>query len=235
MIQSQIIKTGVILFTFIFAFSSQAANKALVYQGPGACEEDCSKAAFDMAKLAGLDPVYIGPEVPNEDTFKDVVIWLQPGGYASTAMNAMAPELKTALKNFIQNGGGYVGFCAGAFVATSLVGSTKTKGLGIFPGITRLHGTGLRMETIKWEGHERYLYWEGGPYLDKLSDQAEVIANYDDQKIAAARTTFGKGKVFITGLHPEAPEWWRTSEDLDDIDGNDFDLAVEMIHWASGN
>ena len=228
---------SLILSAFISSFfiplsAAQAAPKALVYKGPGACEEGCSEAAFEVAKLAGLDPVYVGPDAPDANTFKDAVVWLQPGGHASEMLEAMAPDLQEALRNFLQNGGGYVGFCAGAFVTTQKIGDTRNEGLNIFPGKTTLYGSGVDLKKINWQGHERYLYWEGGPFLSELPPSVETIATYESGEVAAARTAYGKGRVFITGLHPEASQKWRDASEIVDPDGTDFDLAVDMIHWA---
>jgi hypothetical protein len=213
--------------------SAMAAQKALIYKGVGSCDENCSEAFWNIARDAGFDPVYVGPEEPKADTFANAAVWIQPGGYAGQAMNAMSPKLKTALKTFIQNGGGYVGYCAGAFVATSKVGTTSVNGLNIFPGGTKLYGKGVDLKKVSWNGSERYLYWEGGPYLRNLPSTVEKIASYSNGAVAAARTAFGKGRVFITGLHPEAPRSWKTAGGLNDIDGDDFDLVAQMIHWVT--
>jgi glutamine amidotransferase PdxT len=210
-----------------------AAPQALIYKGPGACTEDCAEAFVDIAKQAGFDPVFVGPGKPAANLFDGAGIWIQPGGYAGTAMNSMSSELKTKIKAFVQNGGGYVGFCAGAFVATQKVGTTSVNGLNIFPGGTKLYGKGIDLKTVTWNGSKRVLYWEGGPYLRNLPSTVEVIGKYSNGAVAAARTSYGKGRVFITGLHPEAPAWWAASESLADPDGLDHDLVVDMIHWAS--
>jgi len=220
------------------AFSASAAPKALIYKGAGSCTEDCSEAFWNIAKDAGFDPVYVGPGDPAPDTFTEAAVWIQPGGYAGQAMNAMSANLKNAIRDFVKNGGGYVGTCAGAFVATAKVGTTRTKGLGIFPGGTKLYGKGIDQKQITWNGSVRSIYWEGGPYLRNLpttGDQAvETIATYSSGAVAAARTTYGKGRVFITGVHPEAPKWWKDSAHITDPDGDDFDLMAGMLHWAAG-
>jgi glutamine amidotransferase-like uncharacterized protein len=217
----------------IFAHSAMAAQKALIYKGTGSCSEDCSEAFWNLAKDAGFDPVYVGPEAPKADTFTDAAVWIQPGGYASTAMKAMSTQLKTAIKTFVQNGGGYVGYCAGAFVATAKVGTTSTSGLGIFPGNTQLYGSGIDLKKVTWNGSTRYLYWEGGPFLKNLPNTVEKIATYSNGAVGTARTAYGKGRVFITGLHPESPKWWKDDARMNDIDGDDFDLVAEMLHWVT--
>ena len=80
----------------------------------------------------------------------------------------------------------------------------------------------------------RSVYWEGGPYFI-LAPQygVEVIAQYPDQTPAAVRTSFGHGRVFVSGPHPEAPQKWRDYFNLEDPDGLDADLAQDMVEWAA--
>ncbi len=228
-----------ILSLMFFNSSALAAKRALVYKGAGACDDGCYEAAYQMAIRAGLDPSYVSPteikkKTPGEDLFKDVVLWLQPGGHSAQVVDAMTPALKTALDQFVKNGGAYVGFCAGAFASTALVGTTGKIGFGFMPGSTKLYPTKgtARIFPVMWNGKTRNLYWEGGPYLSIPEGAAEIIATYPNGAVAAARSTYGKGRVFVTGLHPEAPQFWRDYYQLNDADGTDEDLAVEMIQWA---
>lgn len=223
----------VMLITSVLTTAAIAAPKALIYKGPGACSDGCAEAFVDIAKQAGFDPEFVGPGAPKAGLFDQVGIWIQPGGYAGTAMQNMNADLKTQLKEFIAGGGGYVGFCAGAFVATKKVGTTSINGLNIFPGGTKLYGKGIDLKEVNWAGSKRTLYWEGGPYLRNLPDSVEIIARYSNGAVATARAPYGKGRVFITGLHPEAPDWWSTAEQMVDPDGQDHDLVINMIHWAS--
>jgi glutamine amidotransferase-like uncharacterized protein len=224
---------SIVLMVIAFQTQASAAQKALIYKGEGSCSDSCSEAFWQIAIDAGFDPVYVGPGVPAADTFENAAVWIQPGGYASTAMRTMSSQLKTAIRNFIQNGGGYVGYCAGAFTATAKVGTTSNSGLGIFPGRTKLYGSGVDLKTVTWNGSERKIYWEGGPFLRNLPSSVEVIGRYSNGAIATARTTFGSGRVFITGLHPEAPRAWKDDAGHDDTDGDDFDLVIEMLKWVT--
>ncbi len=218
---------------------NKAKNIALVYDGPGACPEDCALAAADTARQAGFIAKIVGPnELTSASTsaqitalFQDVAIWVQPGGHSAQAYQAITPTLRNALISFINDGGGYVGFCAGAFITTKEIGTTGIQGFGIFPGNTAPLGTGSNMEKVSWENKTRDIYFEGGPYIYNIDSSVEVMAVYDDGKtIAAARTTYGKGRVYIAGPHPEAPNWWSSSRDPD---GSDRDLAVGMMKWSA--
>ena len=223
----------VVTFVLLFSSSALAGPRALVYNGEGACHEDCAKAAFDSATAAGFDAAYVGDQDSDPKIFDGAVVWMQPGGYASRAMNSMSEQLKTNLKNFIQNGGGYVGFCAGAFVTTAQVGTTRVKGLGIVPGNTKLYGSGVNIYKTNWMGSERYLYWEGGPYFRNMPSSVEQTGSYPNGTNAAIRTTFGKGRIWITGLHPEAPQWWKDDSKQADPDGDDRDIVASMLHWVT--
>ena len=230
---------GLALFT-----DAQAAKRALVYNGPGACSDGCYQAAFQVALEAGLDPVYVNEKALNSQSkpadvqalFQDAAVWIQPGGKSKTVMTSMTKALKSAIDSFVKLGGGYVGFCAGAFSSTKYVGTTSTLGFNFMPGKTILypynHQAGII--PLNWQGKTRQIYWEGGPYISSIpAGKAETIATYPNGTVAAARSTYGKGKVFVTGAHPEAPQDWRDYYKLTDTDGLDHDLAVDMINWVT--
>jgi hypothetical protein len=230
------------------AIHGEGKPMALVYDGIGACVEDCALSAANSARAAGLQVKIVGPKVLTEAStptqiqmlFRGVKVWIQPGGYSKQAYEAMTPTLRKAIVDFVREGGGYVGFCAGAFMTSDQIGTTGTPGLGIFPGKTAPYEVPtirpdlvFSLEKVLWFGAQRTLYFEGGPFLYDLDSRVEVVATYQDSKVAAARTTFGKGRVFISGPHPEAPLWWSNVDGIRDPDGSDQSLAVHMIDWAA--
>lgn len=242
--------------------SSRRAAVALIYNGPGSCEDetledpkpeirDCSAAAATVARKAGLIPKFVGPDaVDGQSTpeqinalFESGRVWIQPGGNSGEAFDSMSDELLRGLTTFVRSGGGYVGFCAGAFMATELIGKKGNPGLGIFPGRSVLYPHGAErpdldyiLEPILWKGVKRKVFLEGGPYLIlPESSKVEVIATYGSGAVATARTKYGKGRVYITGLHPEAPLRWTQEDGLVDPDGIEQDLAAEMVRWAASS
>lgn len=207
---------------------------ALVYRGTGACTEGCATSAAEMATLEGFRVKYVTEKVALT-AFKGASLWIQPGGESLEAAAAMSPELKAAIREFVKNGGGYVGFCAGGLLSTSLIGESKVEGLGIMPGISRHYkGTGADAEmlSVDWGGKSYELYFEGGPYFEKAGN-AEPVGMYSNGQIASMRASFGKGRVFVTGPHPEAPQSWRDSYRFKDSDGLDYILARQMVQWAA--
>jgi len=224
---------------------AEAAKRALIYQGPGACDDGCYDAAFQVAAQAGFDPVFVkenqltlnSSEQDRERLFRDAAVWIQPGGKSRTAMSVITQTLKSAIDAFVQAGGGYVGFCAGAFSSTRRVGTSRDFGFGFMPGKTILYrqvSQAAEIIPVQWNGKTRHLYWEGGPYLTRLPEgRVEVVARYPNGQVAAAKSTYGKGRIFVTGLHPEAPTDWREYYHMQDSDGLDQDLAVEMLNWST--
>lgn len=121
------------------SFAQSLPRTAVVYGGAGACEEDCVTGAVEAAKIAGFNPVVVYPNTFDSSILKDAAVWIQPGGTAVTASKAMGKNMMSAIRTFVKNGGGYVGFCAGAFLATSSIGTSWYSGLGISPGKTILY------------------------------------------------------------------------------------------------
>lgn len=212
---------------------------ALVYKGPGSCEEDCSEAAAQMARLAGLEPVYIGPDETRAEIFNDAVVWIQPGGKSSKVSKTMNSVLKQLIREFVYRGGGFVGYCAGGFYSTELISETGNPGLAILPGKNHLYEevqNEIELPTLNWLGVPRKIYWEGGPYFIPPepavmhASNYQVLATYPNGAPATVSSRYGFGAVVVTGVHPESPRWWKSDGvHLNDDDGDDFDLAVDMI------
>jgi glutamine amidotransferase-like uncharacterized protein len=217
---------------------------ALIYSGPGSCadeESDCTQSAALVAKLAGLTPKIVPHDIIKEDSkpsdvarvFLGARVWIQPGGVSNEAFNAMDEKLIQGIRDFVKLGGGYVGFCAGAFMATEWIGHTGGEGFGFVNGMTNLYHKGWDMAEVKWLGQDRVIWFEGGPYFYGYDDTVEVTATYATGAAAAVRTEYGKGRVWVTGLHPEAPLNWSTDDGVVDPDGTEQHLAAQMVRWAA--
>lgn len=221
---------------------------ALIYNGPGACPEDCITAAVNVAHKAGLQTQLVNSFEANPQIFSKASVWIQPGGMSSLVGIMMNVTLRQNLKSFIQRGGGYVGFCAGGFFA-SLEDPWRSN-LAVFPGeaifVTEFPDKPL-MTSVSWKGKKRSVYWEGGPYFKVAKNSNfEAISYYENGSIAGVQGHYGMGKVIIVGYHPEAPAWWKKEIMLSqselkhnhhiytqDFDGSDDDIAIDMIKWAT--
>lgn len=210
---------------------------ALVYKGEGSCIEDCSESAAMVAQMAGLQPVYVSPNETNLNIFANAAVWIQPGGESMVVSQAMNMDLKRGLREFIQRGGGYVGFCAGAFFADRWIHGTRSEGLGVLTGRALSYeriNTKAAMMDFNWNGQKRSVYWEEGPYMEVygVSGVSMPFAFYPTGEVAGVYGLYNLGRVIITGVHPEAPQYWRDDIKAVDPDGLDYDLAVDMVRWA---
>ncbi len=219
------------------------AHDALVWGGPGACTDGCIDGAVHVTKLAGFDPMIVTPENFDKSLLESAKVWVQPGGKSGSASKAMGPAVREEIKKFIANGGGYVGFCAGAFLTTPKVGETSVTGLGIVDGKTRVYrkakGYPSVEKMITPDGATQYHYWEGGPWFQFTTAQSQKVSvksrYVTTNAVNAIETTYGKGRISVSGTHPEAPQWWYDDSHITDPDGLDNELAASMVKWAAKN
>ncbi|MBU6153403.1 MAG: hypothetical protein KGP28_03780 [Bdellovibrionales bacterium] len=240
---NMISKLLIALFFIFSSISSLAGEKplALVWEGPGACRPSCLDASVIIARRAGFRVRKVGPGFRDFGLFKKAKLWVQPGGKSTTAAAAMGSEMMDEIREFVRNGGGYVGFCAGMFIATPEIGTSKKVGFGIIPGETELlikEGPDRAMMPIETSDHGKVtMYFAGGPFM-RVSDSdlkaagGEVIARYPDGKIAGIRARYGKGKVAVIGAHPEAGFLWKLGRGYFDIRGERF-FVKDMVRYAT--
>lgn len=61
----------------------------------------------------------ISPEEIRDGQLKNFDVVIMPGGSGSGQAKALKPEGRAEVRKFVKNGGGYVGICAGAYLASS--------------------------------------------------------------------------------------------------------------------
>jgi glutamine amidotransferase-like uncharacterized protein len=199
---------------------------ALVYSGPGVLDgvDDTLERAEFVAREAGFQVVRTNKPVP-DSLLRKARLWVQPGGpnfEADTYMsnNGMAEQVRS----WVQAGGGFVSFCGGTYSAFN--------SLKLMKGQARTFDAETSKQPIQWFGKLHYIHFETGPYLILHSPTTQVVGTYSDGKVAVARDFYGNGRVFVSGVHPEASPFWSPAEDPD---GLDTALAIEMIQWVTAN
>ncbi len=211
-----------LLSVLFFGFSEQPV--AIVYGGPGVLPgpDDTLERAGYVADLAGFETVVVdGPVDP--ELLERASVWVQPGGPNLSADRFMnANGMSRQVRRFVSSGGGYVGFCGGAFSAVN--------NLGLIRGSAWNYGEETGKIPIDWMGHTRYMHFEHGPYILLSGKEAEAVGLYEDGYVTAARGYYGNGRVFISGVHPEASWGWEPAADPDGLDN---DLAIYMLQWAA--
>ena len=208
---------------------------AVVYRGP-ATTTGCPEAAAAAVRAAGLRVDYIGPSERRRLDARGLAgvrLYVQPGG---GVLEDAWPHLKAAkhlLRDFVEGGGRYVGFCLGAYLAG------EGPGFRLLPGDTDQYITSKKASvrhdsdaivTVTWNDEQRPLYFQDGPVilLDKKAD-AQIVARYDNGLPAAAICRVGAGAVGVVGPHPEASDDWFTDVGLPLPTRDGLDLAVDLI------
>lgn len=70
---------------------------------------------------------------------------------------------------------------------------------------------------VTWDGQPDSVFYQDGPYFPKASAAApyKVIATYHNGDVAAARYTYERGVVVLSGPHPEAGREWFENADIE--------------------
>ncbi len=221
------------------ATRSSHSTDVLIYAGDAAAYGD-PEALTEISQSHGLTSKTVTSDDLNAMSLDELskfgaIAW--PGGYAGVMSKSLTEQTRDNIRRAVQERGvGFVGICAGAFIAVSP--DTKS-GLSVVTAseLPYYHledeGTDDAMVGVTLtQGSERKLVWWGGPYLPEW--KGGVIARYSDtHQPAIAQTWSGNGLVILSGPHPEAPEDWRTKLGLTDSDGLDQDLAGQMLVAAA--
>jgi len=203
----------------------------------------CLSLAADQFKYSAITAAEI-----REGKLKDFDVLVQPGGSGSGQAKALQPEGCAAIKTFVKDGGGYVGICAGAYLASS----DYTWSLHILNAkvLDRAHWARcygpvqmrLSSDAMKRFGVDKEVVtvdYHQGPLLAPCSDadppayqplatfETEIAKNGAPPGImkgstAIASSIFGAGHVICISPHPERSEG---------LDG----LVRRAVAWCSGS
>lgn len=217
---------------------SGAAGYVLVYDGPAVCD-GCAAAAGDVAEAAGLPVRYVAKPASVPGLLAGARAFVVPGTEddIESMRRSFNRSVRPALRTYLQNGGRYWGLCGGAFLAVRRYWATETQyveALGIVPANAETYGAleAAHLEKVRWYGRLRSMYFEGGPYftLTSRNPRIKVLATYADGSVAALSYRYGKGKVIVSGPHPEATPDWLVEDGVDPAGWPPtFPLAVAML------
>jgi glutamine amidotransferase-like uncharacterized protein len=218
--------------------TTNESHLALVYRGPAACNDGCPEAAAALLKKSPykFTVQYVGPnDTPiTPELLKTADIYVQPGGGddLDTAWQSVQ-SIARPIRDFVKNGGHYLGFCMGGYLAGQDPGYNLLPGdAGEYvgsPGAT-VKTTDDALVQVSWRGKRRAMFFQDGNYVTlNPGAKATVLAKFPNNEIAAVVTPYGKGKVGVSGPHPEADQTWYSFNGLDDPDGVDADLGLDLI------
>jgi len=180
-----------------------------VYTGAGAVLARDVEVALDKLAMPyrGVDEQDI-----KGSGLEDCSSLIIPGGYTAQCVDALGEEGFQQIREFVARGGGYIGICAGAYIAARKVEVPgRPPGLGIIEiENDRKAGQGLRTITIIQPEHpvvkgytgEVDIWYQNGPMM-KAGEDVETLAVYEKGAAAIVCATYGQGRVVIFSPHPE--------------------------------
>ncbi len=182
-----------------------------------------------LSPAAGFSAKRISPEQIRAGKLTEFDILIMPGGSGSKQSRMLEESGRDLVREFVDNGGGYVGICAGSYLASShYTWSLDLINSKVWDRAHWARGTGkvtLGMSSrgqaaLQHDAATAEVYYGQGPLLvpgndDKLPSY-EVLAVFNSEiatKGAVAesmidthaiiRSTFGKGRVICFSPHPE--------------------------------
>jgi glutamine amidotransferase-like uncharacterized protein len=222
-----LIKIASYALVLFFSLSAQAEQLplALVYYGPGVCN-GCPQSLAKTIRKSGFKIQKVWAGDLTADLLSKASIFAVPGGdEEADVKNALSSAEVDNIRNFVNNGGSYLGVCLGAYLATNWIGNDPTKpGLQLFDGKIYNHSPTqeARMEDVTWRGEHRWLYFQDGPeFVPSPDSKTDVWAYYKTGAVAALQQKFGLGHVGLIGPHLEADQSWLDDDHLVDPDGFD--------------
>ncbi|MDP6368506.1 MAG: cyanophycinase [Planctomycetota bacterium] len=218
-----------------------------VYSGPGAGAPG-PLIAWVEEGLGGMRGVALGPAEIAGGGLEEASVVIFPGGMASGQYTALGEAGRAAVVEFVAGGGGYVGLCAGAYMAAA---PPYEWGLGLLDASIEDHdhwerGIGkvevelspLGQGLFGWNGGRIDYHYGNGPifapggsgaipdyralawYRTGIGERgADPAVMVDTPAIVAGR--FGAGRVLASSGHAE----W--SEGIEDF-------FLRYMEWASG-
>jgi putative intracellular protease/amidase len=205
-----------------------ASLKIAIFDGDGAPKSGVDNVCDRVKSIQGSTITLVKAEQIAAGALAGYDVVIFSGGSGGTQAKTLGEEGRAKVREFVKNGGGYVGICAGAYLACS----NFTWGLGILNASTVsskwMRGSGFMDVEVTVDGAPIIgpvdgifkVRYNNGPII-KPGDRAdlpayrplslfrtEVAKNGTPVGVmvnspAQAVSTFGKGRVFISSPHPE--------------------------------
>ena len=225
-----------ILLTLLLLFTSSICLadpiKVAVFKGEGV-GKSCTNliTALTEPKDNDIQLMRITTQDILDGKLSEVDVLIHSGGSGSKQGNDLGAEGRKIVRAYIDEGGGFLGVCAGAYLATN--DYTWSRNLIDAKVLDRKHwarGTGTVQLDLSPSGQELFqaeestlaIYYGQGPLLarrewdDPKTPDYESLAIYASEiakngapsgimkgTSAAVRCEYGKGRVFCFSAHPE--------------------------------
>ena len=250
-----------IAFCVLLSVSCTQGKEADValYSDRGA-STTCVTATRNMFEWMGFEVEVIDAQYINDHSLGGFRIICFPGGDMYQYAQDITAAGKGKVRNFISDGGGYVGICGGAYFTGERViwqgVQLPMSPLAIFPGTTqgpidaiapypdcimcRINITDDDHPITQPDSANPWIMYCYGPkLLPNANADVDVLGVYDiGGQPAMIAFQYGSGRVFIIGTHPEIEEdsdrdGVSFGDEFDDH-SSDWELMRRAAHWCLG-
>lgn len=162
-------------------------------------------------------------QIIEEDWEKDTALLIMPGGANLPYKKALQGKGNAKIKKYVEDGGSYLGICAGGYYGGSYISFAKgseievaeKRELAFFPGTVEgptFEGFDYRsnkgakaplIHPIEGSAFHSFYYGGGHFLLENKLPKVDVLAYYENGKAAIVRCRIGKGCAILTGVHIE--------------------------------
>lgn len=175
-------------------------HKITIYTGKGAYQardiENCLNVFdFDYERFCEHDIINLSGDG----------IFIVPGGAIRDYLPAWGKAGKQAIRDFVNNGGIYIGICAGSYVAGRSFNDQE--GLNFFDkDLVRQEGQDI-VEIHDAYGESLLLINENGPDLSAV--EGEILLKDSEGRPQAIKLQYGQGIVYLFASHPEGSLYYH--------------------------
>ena len=223
--------------------------KVGVFSGEGAGAVSVIETIEALKIDSGIDAYPISPYDIINGKLQETDAIIFPGGSGSKQLNSLGKTGKQKVINFIKNGGGAIGICAGAYMMCQTEGYPSLR-IGDVKHLDRAHynrGRGLIEFKLSDEGlkifpefknQPQFIQYYDGPIMAPLNQEksfkkvAEYVTDihpnegdpigFTPGKLFMYHQNYGKGKIFAIGGHAESTPGIRF-------------MIPRMARWVTGN
>ncbi len=204
-----------------------------IYNGPGVSQESLKHVEFAVSKVLPDYPVeHIGSSQVINDLWEEkAAFFILPGGADIPYARELNGLGNQKIKNYVANGGAFLGICAGSYYAGAFVDFAKNTSLEVqgerelafFPGIVKgpvlapydyLSQKGARAAQLTWVASKEFkederftVFYNGGGYFVEAANfpNTSILAYYDEEKKLPGiiQCRIGKGVAILSGAHFE--------------------------------
>ena len=133
-------------------------------------------------------------------------IFIVPGGHIKLYLPAWGEDGIKKIRDFVSEGGVYIGICSGAYVAgKSFNGKT---GLNFFENELGYVKNQEVIDVTDKSDNQWKLVSENGPDLSGVKSDSVLLRDEND-KPQAVKINFRKGQVYLFASHPEGSVYYK--------------------------